>query len=160
MTLFRGLAYVSVVFVAVYLGRQGLLTLPVVRSVPLVTISGALLAAGFLTQTLAWRQVLRRAGYQTRMSACVASMGMSVFGKYMPGKIWVIVGRPAYLAQRLRRPLGEMTARSVTDQILAIWTGLTIGAVGALLVGGVGPLGGLLLLLSWMVLSLPVGSSQ
>ena len=152
---FRGFVYVSVVFLAVYLWRQGLLTLPVVRSVPLLTISFVLLAAGVFTQTLAWRQVLRRAGYPTRVSACVASMGLTVFSKYVPGKIWIVVGRAAYLAQRLGRPLGDMTALSVTDQILVIWAGLAVGAVGALLVGGVRAFGSLLLL-SWVVVSLPL----
>ena len=153
--LFRGFVYASLAFLAVYLQRQGLLTLPVVQSVPLLTISFVLLAAGIFTQTLAWRQVLRRAGYPTRISACVASMGLTAFSKYVPGKIWIVVGRSAYLAQRLGRPLGDLTAFSVTDQILAVWAGLALGAVGALLVGGVRAFGGLLLL-SWVVVSILV----
>ena len=43
----------------------------------------------------------------------------------------------------------------MTDQILAVWAGLALGAVGALLVGGVRAFGGLLLL-SWVVVSILV----
>ena len=151
--LFRGLVYASFVFLAVYLYQQGLLAVPTVRSSPLLIGSILLLGAGFITQTLAWWQVLRRTGHATGVPACVASMGLTVFNKYVPGKIWIVVGRAAYLAQRLDRPLGSMTALSLTDQILSLWAGLTIGAVGALLVGGLGSFGGLLLL-SWVVVSL------
>jgi uncharacterized membrane protein YbhN (UPF0104 family) len=84
-------------------------------------------------------------------------MGLSVFGKYVPGKFWLILGRAAFIAERRRAPIGEVSTASLNDQFIGLWGGLLLGTIGLLWVGGI-RLYGWLTLFAWLGMTLLVFS--
>ena len=84
-------------------------------------------------------------------------MGLSILGNYVPGKVWLIVGRAGYIAARRGYPLPKVSVVSLHAQLIALWAGLLLGALAAFAVGGV-RLWGPLMLLLWLGLTLTVFS--
>ena len=154
---FRVFLIVSLVGVAVALYQADYLRVPVIVSPIDLASSFPFLFVGFLSGAACWKRMLMMSGFQVSTKACIAGMGLSVFGKYIPGKIWTIAGRAAYVAQQTEYPLGPLTVASVRMQLLAIWVGLGIGSIGLCLVGGFQPWGQLttvaLLLLMILIFS-------
>ena len=156
-SLYRWFVYVTLVFLVYYMVRQGALDIPRVHSVPVLVASIPFLFAGFFGGALSWRKVLSRSGFDSPFGECLASMGLSVFGKYIPGKFWLILGRAAYIAERRRAPIGDVSTASLNDQFIGLWGGLLLGTIGLLWVGGV-RLYGWLTLVAWLVMTLLVFS--
>ena len=98
--LFRSFLYLSLLFALYYLAHEDLLEVPRFRSYGILALSVPFLLAGLLGGTLSWHTILLRAGFHTTHTECIASMGLSVFGKYIPGKFWLLLGRAAYLSER------------------------------------------------------------
>jgi hypothetical protein len=144
------LVYISLVFLAVALYNANFLKVPQIFSASALTASFIFLFAGFITNAISWKQVLRKSNYHVDLSACIAGVGLSIFGKYIPGKIWMIMGRAAYIAEKFQHPLGVLSAVSLNAQFIAIWFGLIFGMIGLFLLGG-------LHLWGWLILSLWVG---
>jgi uncharacterized membrane protein YbhN (UPF0104 family) len=69
-------------------------------------------------------------------SDSVASIGLTIFGKYLPGKIWMIVGRSTYISIKSSKDIKQLTLLSVYAQFIALWTGLLLGFIGLILLGG------------------------
>jgi hypothetical protein len=149
---FRWFVYGSLAFLAAYLSRQNLLVVPDIKSPAAALFALSSLFAGFISGVLAWRTLLARFELQSAFSECLASMGLSVFGKYLPGKIWILLGRAEYIASRRGAPRATVVAISLNDQLVSIWTGLVMGTGCLFLVGGL-ELYGWILLLSWLGLS-------
>jgi len=156
-TSYKVFVYGSLFFLGVVLWRQGFLDVPTVHSHGLVALSLLLLIGGFLAGAFAWRRVLRSFEIDCGPRECLASMGLSIFAKYIPGKVWMIVGRAAYLAERRGLSVAELSVISLNDQLISLWVGLVLGAFGLLVVGGLELHGGLVLV-AWVVLSLVIFS--
>ncbi|MDH3627001.1 MAG: flippase-like domain-containing protein [Acidobacteriota bacterium] len=154
---FRLFVYASLLFLCWYLWRHDFLVVPKVRSFGLLSASFVFLVGGFLGGALAWNRILSRSGVDSSPGECVASMGLSIFGKYIPGKLWMILGRAAYIAQRRGESLATLSAISLNDQFIGLWVGLVLGTFGLMAIGGV-QLFGWLLLFSWISLSVVVFS--
>jgi hypothetical protein len=149
--------YASLLFVAVALYRFDYLALPRFVSHGTLLVSVILLIAGFLCTAAGWGQALAKAGYPVRFGEALAALGLSIFGNYMPGKVWLIVGRAGYVARRRGYPLGKLTVASLNAQLISLWTGLVVGAVGLLLLDGF-RLWGPLVLAMFIALSLVIFS--
>jgi hypothetical protein len=148
------LVLLSLVGLVVALWTADFLHVPQVVSVPDLLLSFALLLLGMLLAGSAtWQRTLRAGGYRVSMRECVASMGLSVYGKYLPGKIWSIAGRAAYVARRSGRSMSRISVLSLKAQLLTIWTGLTLGTIGLVAVRGL-HLWGVLTGITWLILSL------
>ena len=155
---FKFLLYVSLVFLAIALYNADYLKIPRIFSVFALTLSFVFLFAGFIFNAISWNQVLRVSKYPIRLGECVAGFGLSIFGKYIPGKIWMIVGRAAYITEENRYPLGTLSAISLHTQLIAIWFGLIYGLSGLYMLGG--PyLWSWLLLALWLVLTVVIFSN-
>ena len=155
---FKFLLYVSLVFLAIALYNADYLKIPRIFSMFALTVSFLFLFAGFIFNAVSWNQVLQVSKYPIRLGECVAGFGLSIFGKYIPGKIWMIVGRAAYITENNRYPLGTLSAISLHTQFIAIWFGLVYGLSGLYILGGSHLWGGLLLAL-WLVLTIVIFSN-
>ncbi len=133
---FKVCVYASVLFLVFYLMRQDWLAVPRILSPWSFAFSLPFLFAGFLGHALSWHQALKESGYPTSLRDCIASVGLSVFGKYVPGKLWTIVGRATYLADRTEYSLSDLSAMSLQAQFITLWTGLLLGSVGLVFVPG------------------------
>lgn len=152
---FRWFVYASLAFLAIYLARRGWLEVPTITSPGLLGLSLPPLLMGFLAGSQSWRKVLAGCGFKSQFRECLASMGLSTFGKYMPGKLWILLGRAKYIADARKMPLTATSAASVNDQLIGLWAGATLGGAGLIMVGGF-RLYGSLLFGVWIVLSAAV----
>ena len=127
---FKIFVYSSLIFLGWYLWHHGLLKIPRIRSYSLLSLSALPLLAGFLGSSLAWSKILNKSGFSIQFAESIASMGLSIFGKYIPGKVWMIVGRAAYAAERRQYPISSLSVISLNDQCISLWTGLLMGTLG------------------------------
>jgi uncharacterized membrane protein YbhN (UPF0104 family) len=91
-------------------------------------LSTLLLWVGFLISTLSWHNVLIKHKIVISKKTAIVSHGLSVFAKYIPGKIWVILGRAAK-ASGEKYSVKTASYASLKEQILYVWAGLLISSV-------------------------------
>lgn len=80
----------------------------------------------------AWKVLLgaqNKAGFTFR--ECTAQIGVTLLGKYLPGKIWGLLGR-SYLLTRRQLSGSDAISLLITDQFITFYTGIMIGAVALL----------------------------
>jgi uncharacterized membrane protein YbhN (UPF0104 family) len=127
---------VSLVFLVVALYRADYLQAPRIISVFNLILSFLFLCCGFIMNAVAWKKILEKSNYHIRPGDCLAGFGLSIFGKYIPGKIWMVMGRAAYIAEKSDVSLAALSAVSLNMQFIAIWTGLVFGLIGMLMLDG------------------------
>ena len=127
-SLLEVLTYLSVAAVLMMLWRSGLLRPLAVRDWLSASISIVLLFAGFLATAQAWRAALAGSVSEVRFADAVASTGLSVFGKYLPGKIWLIAGMAGYISRWYGVALKQCTAAASRLQVVSLLVGFAIGA--------------------------------
>lgn len=155
---FKYLVIVSIVFLLIALHQADYLIIPRIVSIPELVGSCLLLFSGLIMHTVCWRRILKVSGYYVSLSSCIAGTGLSIFGKYIPGKVWTVVGRAAYTSRRYNIPLGRLSAISLNAEFIQYWLGLVIGACGLFVLGGLRIWGWLVLVL-WLVLTVTIFSS-
>jgi uncharacterized membrane protein YbhN (UPF0104 family) len=141
------LVYLSLLFLAAALYNANYLKIPRIFSLPVLIASFVFLFAGFISNTISWKQILKESNYPIKMGECIAGTGLSIFGKYIPGKIWMVMGRAAYITEKNHLPLGTLSAISLNAQFIALWLGLIFGMIGLFMLGG-------LHLWGWVILCL------
>jgi uncharacterized membrane protein YbhN (UPF0104 family) len=87
-----------------------------------------LLWIGFYLSTNSWKVSLKVHGYKISNKEAIYSHGISVFGKYLPGKIWVILGRASIISEK-GLPLMQLATVSLREQLLYLLLGLVISLV-------------------------------
>lgn len=100
---------------------------PEVFSVKALAVSLLLLFAGFIFDTLTWKAVLRTSLIKILTADALISYGLFIFTKYLPGKLWVIIGKAAYIAERYKLSTSHVTALSFLHQIIVLITGSILG---------------------------------
>jgi hypothetical protein len=153
----RYFVYVSLVFVGVLLYGFDYLRVPSVASYTTLALTFPLLLAGFAFLVASWNVLLAKSGWPVRFGEGLAALGLSILGNYLPGKVWLIMGRAGYIAERRAYPLAKVSVLSVHAQLVSLWAGLLLGGLGAFAVGGMAIWGPLILLL-WLVLTLTIFS--
>ena len=133
---FNYFLYISFVFLCVALYRLHYLTIPVFHSAGYLLLSVAALIAGFVAIGFVWWQFFMASGFPITFFDGVTATGLSVFGKYIPGKIWTLLGVAGYLNQRYQYPISELTIVTIKVQFCLLWSGLFLGAYGLFLIGG------------------------
>ena len=153
----RYLVYVSLIFVGVVLYRFDYLHMPRIESYALLASTLGLQLAGFLLLVVSWKVLLARGACPIRFSEGLAALGLSVLGNYVPGKVWLIIGRAGYISARRGYSFSKTSVLSLHAQLVTLWVGLALGAAGAFAVGG-GRLWGPLIALLWLALTLTIFS--
>jgi len=132
------LVYLSLIFLVFALYRANYLQIPTVHSWGHIVLSFAFLFAGFLAQVWTWFTVLKQSNYPINYPTALAGTGLSVFTKFIPGKIMIIVGRAAYAAEAYGYTVGKLSSLSLNTQLIALWSGLTTGTIGLFFLEGFG----------------------
>ncbi len=120
------LIYASLAFLIYKLISNEFLMMPEIRSYRYLLLSVFFVFVGFCFQAVSWQKVLNGFGLNVTLTDAVASVGMTIFAKYIPGKIWMVTGRAAYLSHYSGTPLKKTTFSSLYAQLFSIWTGLTL----------------------------------
>ena len=132
--LFRILLYVSLLFLIYYLVKFDYLSLAKIQIRWFwLIISAIFLWAGFFFSTISWKMALKFHGVKISTELAVVSHGLSIFAKYIPGKLWVILGRAAYVGSREQLKVSELSFISLKEQLLYILLGLIISFFPALI---------------------------
>ncbi len=122
----RILLYASIVFIVYYLYKFDFLIFKEINiHIFLATTSVLLLWLGFFVSTLSWRKALKVHGLQISVPQAVYSHGISVFAKYIPGKIWVILGRASIVSEN-GFSLSFTSTISLKEQLVYLFLGLLI----------------------------------
>jgi glycosyltransferase 2 family protein len=120
---------VSLVFLTRYLKQKELLYIPHQIKTQYLVISLLSLCAGFYCNCQIWKIVLQNNGIRISLKSCALSIGISIFGKYIPGKVWLITGMSGKVSQMTGAPLGKITFLSTLLQIMIIMAGATVGMI-------------------------------
>jgi uncharacterized membrane protein YbhN (UPF0104 family) len=155
----RYLVYASLVFVGILLYRFDYLRVPAIASYAVLAATLPLQLAGFLCLVTSWSVVLAKSGCPIRFGEGLAALGLSVLGNYVPGKVWLIVGRAGYVSTRRGYPLAKVSVLSLHGQLVSLWAGLLLGSLGAFAVGGARIWGPLIAFL-WLGLTLTIFSPK
>ena len=145
--------YVSILFLIIALINGDFLHIPLIYSTWKIVLSLILLFLGFVFDALAWQKIINSHGNNSvKLNDAIASMGLSIFGKYIPGKFWIILGRAGFLAKKYDLNEKDAAIISLNAQFLSLWVGLLLGGFGVLLIGNTAWYG-LLGLGLWLVLT-------
>lgn len=121
------LFYTSLVFLLIYLYQIEYITPLKLYSNLSLFLSICFLFLGFLLQTVCWYKTLIFNDVSISLKDSIISVGLSIFAKYIPGKIWLIIGRAAYISEKTDLSIKKISGISLYAQIISIWSGLIIG---------------------------------
>ena len=139
--LYRGLriALAYLPFAAVLLAFVGFFSysnqnfsLPQVN-IALLLLSFITLLLVFLFRVLLWQALLQRAGYTVSFPLACLALCRSLVLKYLPGKIWGVLGRAGYIHQYADLPLLPLSILASVYQLLSGLFGLLVGLLGLIL---------------------------
>jgi uncharacterized membrane protein YbhN (UPF0104 family) len=133
--LFNLLIIISFLFICIYLWKQDLI-IPVLPYKQWIAPSLLLLFAGFYVSTISWSTALRVHGRSISHRDAVVSHGQAVFAKYIPGKVWVILGRASYISGN-KSDLKNNSFVSLKEQLVYTWVGFVISAIPTLIFYGI-----------------------
>jgi len=85
-----------------------------------------LLLLGMLAQYGVWHVLASACGPAVSLRRSLTAHGLTIWGKYIPGKVWSVIGRSAYLARAADTPAGPLLAASSVAQVLMIAGGLIV----------------------------------
>jgi hypothetical protein len=88
----------------------------------LLLLAVVFVCAGFLVNALFWMRLLHLFKINVSYSVSLWSLGRTIFAKYIPGKIWILVGRAVAIASQ-QYPKERVMWASVFAQIISLWIG-------------------------------------
>lgn len=124
---FTYLLYISIVFLGVYLYKLDFFIVPVIHSFSYIAISIVMLLLGFICQVINWQQVLSVFGLRISFKDSFKSTGLSMFMKYVPGKLMAVMGRATYISEQYKCSIKLTTTGSAITQVITLVTGAIIG---------------------------------
>jgi len=152
---FKWFIYISILFLIIILIKANYLKKPNIYSHFYIFCSFIFLFLGFISDGISWRQILKEAKYEITIQNGIISLGLSIFGKYIPGKIWLILGRAEYISANYNLPRKDISSLSLNAQFISLWTGLILGAIGVITINELGVYGismlGLLTILTLII---------
>ncbi|MBL4652040.1 MAG: flippase-like domain-containing protein [Flavobacteriales bacterium] len=126
---FNILLYASFIFLFIALYNGDYFRIPKITSYWLPFVSFVFLLGGFLLEAFAWKSLLRIKGFQLSYREAIIASGLSVFTKYIPGKIMIVVSRSVYLNKTQGFSVKDVGVISLYSQLLNLLTGCVIGLV-------------------------------
>lgn len=127
--IFNLLLYSSFVFLAYYLYKNDFLVIPNNVRWQYVAFALISLVLGNVMQSLCWKNTLEDQTIKVSPRQAIVSQGLSVFMKYMPGKIMTIVGRSAYVSKVTDSDTMECSISSFRAQVIELIFGVGIGVM-------------------------------
>ena len=136
--IFKILLYASLAFLVFYLFKLDYIKVGLIKyNYTCLLWSLIFLFTGFFFSTISWWYALRLHDIRIEKSLAISSHGMAVFAKYIPGKIWVILGRASKVSQA-GHPLKLTSIISLKEQLIYILLGLIISFIPMLAYYGLG----------------------
>ncbi len=131
------LIYVSLIFLFIYLYKLDYFAFQDVHfSITPLIISILLLWAGYVLSALSWWNILYRHRIVVTVKQAIVSHGQAIFAKYIPGKIWTILGRASKVASHTDKSVSELSFISLKEQLVYLLIGILISIVPVYLLYG------------------------
>ena len=127
------LVYISIFFLILALIKADYLKIPNIHSRLSLFAAFSLLFAGFIVNTISQYKLLAHSNYAIHGRHALAMVGLNIFGKYIPGKMWMVVGSAVYVAEKSGYSLVDLSVVFLQAQIIGVWCGLILGVAGLLL---------------------------
>ncbi|MDH5645042.1 MAG: flippase-like domain-containing protein [Candidatus Heimdallarchaeota archaeon] len=147
--------YVSLLFLLLALINKDLIYIPEIINPEYLIASLFFLFTGFICSSLPWQHVLIKSNNPVKLSDSLISIGLTIFSKYIPGKIWTIIGPAGYIAQKYNYSGSHLTSLSLDNQLIILWTGLILSSFGLFSLNGLEQWG-LIILILWFILSITI----
>tara|TARA_B100001057_G_scaffold490549_1_gene579048 strand:+ start:197 stop:1114 length:918 start_codon:yes stop_codon:yes gene_type:complete len=127
---YKILIYFSLLSVFVYILTSDFFFVPNVKSTGYLLKSLLFLFLGFLFDSFNWGAYLKkRKSKQINYADSLVSHGITIFSKYIPGKIWMIIGRAGFIANKYNFSTKQLSLISFEVQIISLWSGLIVSSV-------------------------------
>jgi len=119
--------WITLLFLVYALYKGDYFIRPNVQSILNLSVSILILFTAFIIQGASWKIQLNK--YQLKISNRngIIAFGISVFGKYVPGKIWMLLGKVGYTKLKYDFPIDILMAASINAQFISLWVGLLVG---------------------------------
>lgn len=128
--------YLSLTFVVYVLCKFDYFALRDIRiSYDWLLVSILIFIIGLLWGGISWWVVLKAHNMNVPLSEGISSHGISILSKYIPGKLWTVLGRAQYVS-RCGYSLAISSLVSIKAQAVVIWLGLIISLIAACLSQG------------------------
>ena len=109
--------YLSLILLIYYLLEADILFFPRLYSASSLFLSVILIIAGFLSEMYAWYYLLKEYGIKPRPITRFIGSGTAILGKYIPGKVWTVLGRAKVVAGEVNKGVTEISFISFESQI-------------------------------------------
>jgi hypothetical protein len=127
---YKILIYISLFSVLIFIINSDFFFIPEVKSIKYLIISLFLLFGGFLLDGFNWGFILRnKKSKEIKYEDAIISHGLTIFGKYIPGKIWIIIGRAGYISSKYNLNIKYISLISFEAQLLSLWSGIIISSI-------------------------------
>lgn len=125
--------YLSLAIFCIYLYLERMIFLSINNNF-LFLVSGTLMLTIYIFSTVGWQQILKQHNIIINFQNAFVSENLSVLGRYLPGKVWQIIGPAGYLAKEGHN-FGVVSMVGIKIQIISIWCGLVVGSVAVIFFG-------------------------
>lgn len=122
--------YFSLIFIAAALYKTHGFEIPRIHSPLLMFFSIVSLFSGFVVNAVSQQRLLEKSNFHISISQSIAMTGLNIFGKYIPGKVWMVLGKAIYIAEKKKYPITELSVLFLQAQIIGLWCGLVLGICG------------------------------
>ena len=124
------LIYFSLIFIVATLYKTQHFEIPRIHSPVLLFLSLICLFSGFVVNALSQQQLLGKSKYPVSIRQALSMTGLNIFGKYIPGKVWMVMGAAMYIAEKKKYPVTELSLLFLQAQVIGLWCGLVLGICG------------------------------
>ena len=124
------LIYFSLIFIVVTLYKTQHFEIPHIHSPILLFLSLICLFGGFVINAISQQRLLERSKFHISIRQAISMTGLNIFGKYITGKVWMVLGKAMYIAEKKKYPITELSLLFLHAQIIGLWCGLVLGICG------------------------------
>jgi len=116
----------SLVFLSFYLWQKSLIDFSILQFNTSFFVSLFFLFLGFVVSGLSWWFALKIHGISISPKSAVSSHGLPVFAKYIPGKVWTILGRAAKVSEQTNESTSALSFISLKEQLVYLQVGIFV----------------------------------
>lgn len=127
--------YVSFIFLIYHLYTHDYLVFPENLNILVGILSLVTLVGGTVIGSVVWKKYLESHDFPIGYIESYVSLALPIFSKYIPGKLWSIMGRAGVVAQKKGFSLKQLSVISLNAQFFTLWSNFFLGVIGLLLLG-------------------------
>ena len=129
MKYFQYVIMISLMFLAYYLYRNDSFRIPTDINFFYLGISLFFSVIGIISFGLSWYSTLTLLNRNISPFYSIFSHTLSLTGKYMPGKIWSLLGRSMVISEKYNLPISHISYLSIYNQLVMIWFGVPFSVI-------------------------------